>query len=116
MTAAHIGMNDMLLFAWVSEVEGSVRSRRPRSMLGPERTEASPLLKAKSHVRRTFSAGHHKERAQQGIASYTWPEEARVRLKTFWVVVCGAKGASFLFCVFILGQPTMHVTQCMCGR
>lgn len=57
--------SDMLLFAWVSEVEGSVRSKRPRSLLGPERTEASPLLKARTHMRRTFSAGQNKDRTQR---------------------------------------------------
>ena len=66
IAAAHNGMSDMLLFAWVSEVEGSVRSKRNHSLLGNERTEPSHLLKAKTQARRTFSAGN-KERTLQGI-------------------------------------------------
>ena len=66
-----VAMEQDLLFAWLSPIESNV-DRKLHAHLSPARAKSpspnSPLLRAKSAIRRTFSAGHrsqdHRERGR----------------------------------------------------
>lgn len=54
-------MAEDLLFAWLSPIESHVSDRRPKSP-----GVSSPLVRAKTAFRRTFTTGHKRSRRQRG--------------------------------------------------
>jgi hypothetical protein len=77
MSEQHNGAGGDLLFAWLTPIEAHVDKKlhRPRSP-----SLSSPLLRAKTAIRRTFSAGQraqrHKEQVREAVDACWWLKAA----------------------------------------